>query len=206
MESILQIRKGKQLFEGSVTYEEGDLIEAVFPDQVEVTVGDQLPCLRTSNYDTISNFEAVVLAKERNRLFLFHSPTVLEFREQRRRYPRFDMDVKGWIQYQPVDPAVDNVFSYQKVDLVNLSLGGLAIRTNKPVPGKRKLFFYVELYGRNRADGIVQAELQVIHERVEGPHYFYGCKIVGISSRYFLTLRKYLLQRQLAERRMIQLE
>ncbi|UYZ13015.1 PilZ domain-containing protein [Brevibacillus sp. WF146] len=206
MESILQIRKGKQLFEGSVTYEEGDLIEAVFPDQVEVTVGEQLPCLRTSNYDTISNFEAVVLAKERNRLFLFHSPTVLEFREQRRRYPRFDMDVQGWIQYQSVDPAAANAFSYQKVDLVNLSLGGLAIRTNKPVPDERKLFFYVELYGRNRADGIVQADLQVIHERVEGPHYFYGCKIVGISSRYFHTLRKYLLQRQLAERRMIQPE
>lgn len=110
MESIIQIRKGNQLVEGHVTYEEGDLIEAVFPQHLDVTVGDQIPCLLTADYETISNFEAVVVARDKNRLFLFHSPTASEFREQRRRYPRFDMEVKGWIQYPTQEP--DSFFPY----------------------------------------------------------------------------------------------
>lgn len=65
MESILQIKRDNRMIEGQVTYEEGDLIEAVFPSLLDVTVGDQLPCLMTSDYETISNFEAVVVAKEK---------------------------------------------------------------------------------------------------------------------------------------------
>lgn len=206
MESILQIKQGNRMFEGSVTYEEGDLIEAVFPTKMEVAVGDQLPCLLTQDYETISNFEAVVVAKEQNRLFLFHSPTVVEFREQRRRYPRFDMNLKGWIQYRTQKPA--SLFSVcsQMVDLVNVSLGGLAFRSDKPIPCEQPVYFSAELYGRNRPDGIIKTELKVLHERVEGSHYLFGCTIKGISARHFHNLRKYLLQRQLEERRQIKIE
>ncbi|WNC15772.1 PilZ domain-containing protein [Brevibacillus brevis] len=203
MESILQIKRGNRILEGNVTYEEGDLIEAVFPCQVDVTVGDQLPCLLATDYDTISNFEAVVVAKESNRLFLFHSPTIVEFREQRRRYPRFDMDVKGWIQYPTQEP--DSLFSVysQMVDLVNLSLGGLAFRSDKPVPEEQPIHFSVELYGRNRPDGVIKTELKVIHERTQGSHYLFGCTIQAINARHFHNLRKYLLQRQIEERRKV---
>lgn len=201
MDSFLQIKKGKQLFEGSVIYEEGDLIEAVFPEITEVVVGDQLPCLMTDNYETISNFEAVVVAKEKNRLFLFHSPTVIEFREQRRRYPRFDVDMSGWIRYK-ADPGQHRFSLHtQRVALINLSLGGLALRVDRPIPREQTITFSTELYGRHREDGVVLAELQVIHERMEGGFYFYGCKIVRIQARYFHALRKYILQRQLEERR-----
>ncbi len=201
MDSILQIKMGTKMYEGSVTYEEGDLIEAVFPDRLDLTVGDQLPCLMTNNYETITNFQAVVIAKDDNRIFLFHSPTAMEFREQRRRYPRFDMDVKGWIQYRSTNPDDRFEVCNHMVDLINLSLGGLAFRTNKPIPLDRELLFFVELYGRNRQEGLVQATLQVIHDRHDKSHYFYGCKIKTIRSRYLHALRKYILQRQLDERR-----
>jgi c-di-GMP-binding flagellar brake protein YcgR len=202
MDTILQIKTGKKLYEGNVTYEEGDLIEAVFADKPELSVGDQLPCLMTSNYETISNFEAVVIAKDENRVFFFHSPTALEFREQRRRYPRFDMDVKGWIQLGSADPAERFAVCNHMVDLINLSLGGLAIRTDRQLPLDSEPLFFVELYGRNCPDGLIRASLQIIHERIENSHYYYGCKIKTIRSRYFHNLRKYILQRQLEERRL----
>lgn len=204
MESILQIRRGNQVIEGNVTYEEGDLIEAVFPGLVDVTVGDQLPCLLSIDYESVSHFDAVVVAKEKNRLFLFHSPTVAEFREQRRRYPRFDMELKGWIQYPSQEP--DSLFSVysQMVDLVNLSLGGLAFRSDKPIPEEQPVIFSAELYGRNRPDGVIKAELKIIHERREGPYHLFGCTIKGINARHFHNLRKYILQRQIEERRRIQ--
>ncbi|KQL44926.1 glycosyltransferase [Brevibacillus choshinensis] len=206
MESILQIKKGNRMIEGNVTYEEGDLIEAVFPCQVDVTVGDQLPCLLTIDYESVNNFEAVVVAKENNRLFLFHSPTAVEFREQRRRYPRFDMELKGWIQYPSKEP--DSLFSVysQMVDLVNLSLGGLAFRSDKPIPEEQPILFSAELHGRNRPDGVIKAELQVIHERIEGRHHMLGCTIKGINARHFHNLRKYILQRQIEERRKVKIE
>lgn len=206
MESIIQIRKGNQVVEGQVTYGEGDLIEAVFPQQLEVTVGDQIPCLLIGDFETISNFEAVVVAKDKNRLFLFHSPTISEFREQRRRYPRFDMDVKGWVQYPTQEP--DSLFSVysQMAYLVNMSIGGLAFRVDKPVPVDKGIVFSFELYGRNRPDGVVKTELNVIHERIEGPHYFYGCTIQSISARHFHNLRKYILHRQIEERRQVVIE
>lgn len=204
MDSILQIKMGTKMYEGSVTYEEGDLIEAVFPDRLDLTVGDQLPCLMTNNYETINNFQAVVIAKDDNRIFLFHSPTAMEFREQRRRYPRFDMDVKGWIQYRSKDPAHPFDVCNHMVDVINLSLGGLAFRTNKEVPSDSELLFFVELYGRNRQEGLVQANLQIIHERNDKGTFFYGCKIKSIRSRYLHALRKYILQRQLKERRNLQ--
>jgi len=205
MESILQIKRGNRVIEGNVTYEEGDLIEAVFPGQVDVTVGDQLPCLLTIDYESISNFEAVVVAKEKNRLFLFHSPTAVEFREQRRRYPRFDMELKGWIQYPSQEP--DSLFSVhsQMVDLVNLSLGGLALRSDKSIPEEQPIIFSAELYGRNRPDGVIKAELKIIHERIEDPHHLFGCTIKGINARHFHNLRKYILQRQIEERRKIRI-
>ncbi|MGZ0052125.1 PilZ domain-containing protein [Brevibacillus gelatini] len=206
MESIIQIRKGNRVVEGQVTYGEGDLIEAVFPQQLEVTVGDQIPCLLIGDFETISNFEAVVVAKDKNRLFLFHSPTISEFREQRRRYPRFDMDVKGWVQYPTQEP--DSLFSVysQMAYLVNMSIGGLAFRVDKPVPVDQGIVFSFELYGRNRPDGVVKTELNVIHERIEGPHYFYGCTIQSISARHFHNLRKYILHRQIEERRQVVIE
>jgi c-di-GMP-binding flagellar brake protein YcgR len=205
MDSILQIKMGKTMYEGSVTYDEGDLIEAVFPDRLNVTVGDQLPCLMTSHYETITNFEAVVIAKDDNRVFLFRSPTASEFREQRRRYPRFDTDLRAWIQYRSADNTDPFGVRNQMVDLINVSLGGLAFRSQRPVPSTSDLLFFVELYGRNRQDGLVQASLQVIHERIDNSYYFYGCKIKTIRSRYFHTLRKYILQRQLEERRSLNL-
>ncbi|MGG1662459.1 PilZ domain-containing protein [Brevibacillus sp. NRS-1366] len=206
MESILQFKKNNRMFEGQVTYEEGDLIEVVFSSLLDVTVGDQLPCLLVVDYETISNFDAVIVAKDQNRLFLFHSPTAIEFREQRRRYPRFDMKVKGWIQYPTQEPdSLFSVYSHM-VDLVNLSLGGLAFRADKSIPEQQALIFSIELYGRNRPDGVVKAELQIIHERIEGPHYLYGCTIKGINARHFHNLRKYILHRQIEERRQVRIE
>lgn len=205
MESFLQIKKGKQFFEGSVTYEEGDLIEVVFQDALEVVVGDQLPCLLTDNYETISNFEAVVIAKQKNRLFLFHSPTMIEYREQRRRYPRFDVSLDAWTQCNSVPGQGSFSIYTQRVELTNLSLGGVALRADKPIPHEEQLIFSTELYGRQRKDGVVRAELQVIHERKDKESYYYGCKIIGIHARYFHTLRKYILERQLEERRQLKL-
>ncbi|MCK9907439.1 hypothetical protein MXD63_46505, partial [Frankia sp. Cpl3] len=72
--------------------------EVVFAEQINVAAGDPVACLLTRNFEAIHNFEGVVLAREDHRLILFHSPTLIEFREQRRRYPRFDTDVKGWIR------------------------------------------------------------------------------------------------------------
>lgn len=206
MESILQFKKNNQTFEGQVTYEEGDLIEVVFSSPLDVTVGDQLPCLLVVDYETTSTFDAVIVAKDQHRLFLFHSPTATEFREQRRRYPRFDMKVKGWIQYPTLEPdSLFSVYSHM-VELVNLSLGGLAFRTDKPIPAEQELVFSIELYGRNRPDGVVKAELHLIHERIEGPHYLYGCTIKGINARHFHNLRKYILHRQIEERRQVVIE
>lgn len=206
MESMIQIKRGNRMVEGIVTYEEGDLIEALFSDETEVAVGDQLRCLLTPDYETISTFEAVVVAREKNKLFLFHSPTATEFREQRRRYPRFDMEIKGWLQYRTQEPASLLSLSNQMVDLLNLSLGGLAFRTEKELPIDQPFFFSAELYGRNRPDGVIKVEMQAIHTRLVGGHHHYGCTIKGISARHFHNLRKYILHRQLQERRGIPIE
>lgn len=206
MESMIQIKKGSRMIEGIVTYEEGDLIEALFPCDPEVMVGDQLRCLLTADYETISTFDAVVVATDNHKLFLFHSPTAAEFREQRRRYPRFDMDVKGWLQYRTQEPRSLLSLNNQMVDLLNLSLGGLAFRTDREIPNDQPLYFSAELYGRNRPDGLIKAELSIMHERFSPPYRLYGCTIKGIHARHFHNLRKYILHRQLEERRGIQIE
>jgi c-di-GMP-binding flagellar brake protein YcgR len=201
MDRIIQIKKEKKVIEGTVIYEEGDLIEALFDSAPEISVGDQLPCLLTSDYETFSNFQGVVVAREKNRLFFFYSPTVTEFREQRRRYPRFDMDIKGWLQYRAQEPVTLFSVNSLMVDLVNLSLGGLAFRSDRQVPADASLFFSAELYGRNRPDGVIKGEIQVIHEQQKAPYFLYGCTFRGLTGRYFHNLRKYILQRQLEERR-----
>ncbi|WP_421616998.1 PilZ domain-containing protein [Brevibacillus sp. TJ4] len=200
MDRIIQIKKEKKTIEGTVIYEEGDLIEALFETAPEVVVGDQLPCLLTSDYETFVTFQGVVLARENNRLFFFYSPTVAEFREQRRRYPRFDMDLRGWLQYPAQEPTLFSINSLM-VDLVNLSLGGMAFRCDRQVPSEAPLYFSAELYGRNRPDGVISGEIVIIHEQHKSPYFLYGCKFRGLTSRYLHNLRKYLLQRQLDERR-----
>lgn len=206
MESMIQIKRGNHTIEGIVTYEEGDLVEALFSCELEVTVGDQLRCLLTADYESITTFDAVVVAKDKRKLFLFHSPTATEFREQRRRYPRFDMKLKGWLQYRTQEPISLLSLSNQMVDLVNLSLGGLAFRTDREIPDDQPIYFSAELYGRNRPDGLIKAELSIIHERLVPPYRLYGCTIKGINARHFHNLRKYILHRQLEERRGIQME
>jgi len=202
MDTILKIKSGSKRYEGSVTYEEGDLIEAVFGDQPDLSVGDQLPCLMTTNDEVISRFEAVVIAKAGKRLFLFHSPTAVEFREQRRRYPRFDTDIQGWLEFPPEDRDRFGVAN-RAVRVINLSLGGIAIRSETPLPVDAEPLLFVELYGRNQADGLIRPRLQIIHERVDSSHYDYGCRIRTIRSQSFHNLRKYILQRQLEERRLL---
>ena len=201
MDRIIQIRKEQKVLEGSVIYEEGDLIEASFASDPQVIVGEQLSCLLTSDYETIWTFQGVVVARDKNRLFLFYSPTASEFREQRRRYPRFDMGIKAWLRYPCPEPVGQFADKVKTVDLLNLSLGGLAFRTEKPVPAEVPLFFSAELYGRNRPDGVIAGEVQLIHEQHKPPYYLYGGTFKGMRSRYFHNLRKYLLQRQLEERR-----
>ncbi|NGQ96670.1 PilZ domain-containing protein [Brevibacillus sp. SYP-B805] len=198
MESILQIKRGKKMYEGKVTYEEGDLLQAVFDEKVDLPVGDPVSCMITRNFEQMHTFEGVILAKDDNKLIVFHSPTAKEFKEQRRRYPRFEVNLKGWIRL-PGTEQEKSILFYPSVELVNISLGGLAFRFDQKIPLKARLPFYTELYGRGREDGEVKAHLEVTHAREDEGAMLYGCKIVEIDSKNLLTLRKYLLQRQLEE-------
>jgi c-di-GMP-binding flagellar brake protein YcgR len=198
MESILQIKRGKKMYEGKVTYEEGDLLQVVFDEQIDLPVGDPVNCMITRNYEEMHTFEGVILARDEKRLIVFHSPTAIEYKEQRRRYPRFDVSWKGWIRV-PGTEKPKATLVYPSVNVVNVSLGGLAFRFDQKLPMKTRIPFYTELYGRNREEGEVKAHLEVMHMKDEADSYLYGCKIVEIDSKSLLTLRKYLLQRQLEE-------
>ncbi|WP_134685722.1 PilZ domain-containing protein [Brevibacillus migulae] len=198
MESILQIKRGKKMYEGKVTYEEGDLLEVVFEEEIDFSVGDPIPCMITRNYEQMNNFEGVILARDAHRLIIFHSPTAVEFKEQRRRYPRFDVSFDGWIRLPESDPAKHPLID-PMVEVINVSLGGLAFRYNEKLKVKTVMPFYMELYGKNRDDGVVNARLEILHIKEEGGSYLYGCRIIEINSKNLLVLRKYLLQRQLEE-------
>lgn len=198
MVTIIQIKFGETTTDGKITYEEGDLIEAIFPETVEVKVGEQVNCVLKNDYETVQVFEAVVLAKDDNRLILFSSPTAAEYREQRRRYPRFDVHIKGWLQYPSQDASEKFAITNHMIEMVNISLGGLAFRSEKELPVKEDLLFFMELYGRNRDDGLIRANIDILHEKTD-EQYLYGCKIKTISSKHFHNLRRYLLKRQLEE-------
>jgi len=198
MESILQVKRGKKMYEGKVTYEEGDLLEVVFEEEIDFSVGDPIPCMITRNYEQMNNFEGVILARDAHRLIIFHSPTAVEFKEQRRRYPRFDVLIEGWIRL-PEAAATKQPLIDPMVEVINVSLGGLAFRFDQKLKVKTQLPIYIELYGKNREDGAVHARLEVLHTKEEGGSYLYGCKINEINSKNLLVLRKYLLQRQLEE-------
>lgn len=200
MDRIIRIKKEQKIWQGIVMYEEGELIEATFDDDPEVTAGEQLSCLVTSDYETFWRLQGVVVARDKNRLFLFCPPTPSEFREQRRHYPRFDMESKAWLHFSCPKPDESLAGKFMMVDLLNLSLGGMAFRSEKPVPLEVPLSFSAELYGRNRPDGVITGKVQLIHEHHKPPYYLYGGKFIEMPSRYFHNLRKYLLLRQLEER------
>ncbi len=199
MKSIIQIQLGKKMYEGNVTYEEGDIVDADFSESVAVSVGDPVRCMITRNYEELYTFEGVVLAKEAKRLILFNPLSVVEYREGRRRYPRFDVSVPGWIRL----PHMQQEKGYTldpEVEVVNISLGGVAFRFDRPLPEKTPLTFYTELYGRNREDEAIRSHLEVVHVKQDNG-YLHGCKITGISGKDLHTLRKYLLKRQLELRK-----
>lgn len=195
MDSIIQVKIAKKLCEGTITYEEGDLIEASFPEELNVSVGDPLQCMITRNFTEINSFQGIILAKEPSRLIIFNPPSVIEFKEQRRRYPRYDVNVPGWIRVLTPDRG-KNGLSDPKVEVVNLSLGGLAFRFDQKLAPKTNLTFYTELYGRE--EGVIQSHLEVIHINEEDG-FVHGCKVVDMTSKSLHELRKYLLQRQLDE-------
>ncbi len=195
MEDIIQIKHGKKMIEGSVKYEQGDIVEAVFEEEIEISVGDPVSCMITRDLSEIYSFQGVVLAKEPKRLIIFNPPSVLEFKEQRRRYPRYDVTLPGWIRVVSQNTSKTGIAD-PKVEVVNLSLGGLAFRFEQKIAPKTQLTFYSELYGREK--GIVQSKLEVIHIN-EQDGYVHGCKIIDITSKSLHELRKYLLHRQLQE-------
>lgn len=195
MENFIQIKRGTKLIEGVVKYEQGDLVEARFEEEIDVSVGDPVSCMITRDLSEIYSFEGIVMAKEPKRLIIFNPPSVLEFKEQRRRYPRYDVNLPGWIRISsPAAPKLG--LADPKVEVVNLSLGGIAFRFNQKLAPKSHVSFYSELYGRD--EGIVQSKLEIIHVN-DQDGYVHGCKIVDITSKSLHELRKYLLQRQLEE-------
>lgn len=201
MESILQIKVDEKIYEGNVTYEEGDLIEAVFSERIAFSAGESVNCLLTRSYEAVHSFQGVVLAREHNRLILFHPPTAVEFREQRRRYPRFDVKLAGWIRQLHMD-ASQITYRDTSIEIINIGLGGLAFRCEKQLPLNAVFVVYTELAELNHGGDIMQARVQILHERAE-KSFLYGCKIKEITSKNFHTLRKYILQRQLEELKLI---
>ena len=193
MESVIQVKIANKLFEGTITYEEGDLVEASFSEELDVSVGDPLQCMITRNLSEITSFQGITLAKEPHRLIIFNPPSVLEFKEQRRRYPRFDIKIPGWIRVLVPGGAKMGI-SDPKVEVVNVSLGGVAFRFDQKLAPKTNLTFYTELYGRD--EGVIQSRLEVIHINEEDG-FVHGCKVVDMTSKSLHELRKYLLQRQL---------
>lgn len=195
MDNFIQIKRGKKLVEGVVKYEQGDIVEARFEEVVDVSVGDPVSCMITRDLSEIYSFEGIVIAREPMRLIIFNPPTVLEYKEQRRRYPRYDVNLPGWIRVASSDVSKTGLAD-PKVEVINLSLGGLAFRYDQKLTPKTHVSFYSELYGRD--SGIVQSKLEVVHVN-EQDGYVHGCKVVDITGKSLHELRKYLLQRQLEE-------
>jgi len=198
MESLLQVKYAEHAYEGRVTYEEGDVIEVVFSETHAIPVGAALACTLLRMEDQRENFQGVVLARDDHRLVLFYSPTAQEFREQRRRYPRIPVDVKGWIRPENME-ITSTIHVDPSVQVINISLGGLAFRYAKALEVGTKLGFYTELYGRHREDEAVLAKLEVTHVQEESGSYVYGCKITELSAKDLRIIRKYLLERQLEQ-------
>ncbi|MGD8191967.1 PilZ domain-containing protein [Brevibacillus ginsengisoli] len=195
MENFIQIKRGNRMIEGLVKYEQGDIVEARFEEDVEISVGDPVSCMITRDLSEIYSFEGIALAREPKRLIIFNPPSILEYKEHRRRYPRYDVNLAGWIRV-PLEIAPKEGQNSPRVEVVNLSLGGIAFRANYKLSPKSQVSFYAELYGRE--EGILESKLEVIHVSEEDG-YVHGCKIVDITGKSLHELRKYLLQRQLEE-------
>lgn len=191
MDPIVQIKWGKKMYEGTVTYQEGDIVEVVFHEPLGAAVGDPVNCIITHNYSEVQNINGVVLAKDDKRIILFYSPTITEFREQRRRYPRFDVEVDGLIRVQAEDGTREELI----VKVTNVSLGGVAIESRERLQIKTPFRLAMELTGQ-RNEGRVELNAEIIHIR-EQERFLYGCKVTGISARSLHILRRYILNRQL---------
>lgn len=198
MESIAQIKRGKKMYEGKVTYEEGDLLEVVFSETPDIPVGEPITCMITRNYEELHNLEGVVLARDENRLIVFHSPSVIEYKEQRRKYPRFEVDLNGWIRL-PQNNEGKLPFVDPTIKVINLSLRGLAFRCDQRLEVRSQIPFYLELQRQGREESSINATLEIVHMKQEGSSYIHGGKIIEINSQNFLVLRKHLLQRQLEQ-------
>lgn len=191
MNSIVQIKLGKKMYEGQVTYQEGDVVEVVFYEPLDAAVGDPVACMMTHNYSEIQNFNGVILAKDDKRIVLFYSPTAAEFREQRRRYPRFDVDLDTLLEYKLEDGTLSKLI----VKVTNVSLGGLAIQTPERLAAKAECRITMQVPD-SLSDGRVDLNVQIIYAREE-KEYLYGCKVTGVTSKNLHVLRRYILNRQL---------
>ncbi|RNB92350.1 PilZ domain-containing protein [Brevibacillus fluminis] len=187
MDSIVQIKLGKKMYEGQVTYQEGDVVEVVFSEPLTAQVGDPVSCLITHNYSEIQNFNGVILAKDDKRIILFYSPTATEFREQRRRYPRFDVNFDAVLERKQEDGSTNKLI----VKVTNVSLGGLALHTSEKLASKTEYRISVQL-----PDARVDLAVMNIYTREENG-FHYGCKVTSISSKNLHVLRRYILNRQL---------
>ncbi len=200
---VIQIQKGNEMLEGQVTYEEGDLVEATFDARPAINVGEPVRCMVMRSFDEMYTFEGIIIAKDDSKLYIFHSPTVAEFREQRRRYPRFDVNVKAFVQMIGEKQEGLQRFQIPTVEVINVGLGGLAFRYEKQLEVDTQLAIFMELLGKNVEEGAIGADLVVIHAKEDTKSgkggFIHGCRVTEINGRNLHKLRKYLLQRQLEE-------
>ncbi|GAA4727141.1 PilZ domain-containing protein [Brevibacillus fulvus] len=196
MESVIHLKIGEKMYQGEVTYEEGDLLEAVFPERLHITIGNSYDCLISRNLDILDSFQAVLLAKKDKRIVLFHSPTIAEFREQRRRYPRFDVNFRGWLK--GVQHAAAHGPKSLMIEVINVGMGGFAFRCEQKLSLQQTYHLFTELPGPGKDKEQLQAKVEILHERTTRS-LMYGCKIVGISPKNLHILRRYILSRQLQQ-------
>lgn len=189
---MIRICLGKLVYEGRITYEEGDLVKAVFPQQINHAIGDQANCTITDETGEEYSFEGTILANEGNELLLFKPLEEWAEGRQNRRYPRFDVQLTGWMSYPDEDEGAE-------IRVVNIGLGGFAFLYHQALPIKRSFTFRLNPYGHLQeatADTLIEATAEVVHIKEEA-EYLHGCEITHIPEQSLHILRKYLLQRQM---------
>ncbi|GAV26176.1 flagellar brake protein [Carboxydothermus islandicus] len=97
----------------------------------------------------------------------------------------------------------DEDLNWKKGKAVDISIGGIKLATNEPLPldARLKIQFYIELKGKAvefLLDGLIKRE-----EKKENQMYHYGIEFLNISRQEQDTLFAYLFQEMQKSRRML---
>jgi c-di-GMP-binding flagellar brake protein YcgR len=178
---------------GVLTFAEGDIIEVEIEDLKSFALGDQV---KTTIYSTggIHVFETHVVAKNRGSLILLNPPDHQDKFAERREHPRVQVAEEGKVCAIIESPAKERKDLEEPLHLTvnNVSVSGIGFTLFENVELEKSTQLELEMELGSK----LQVTVEIVRREKTEYGYYYGAQFINISPDKLISLRAYVLKRQ----------